>query len=234
MTWIVLVVLLIACVAVGATAARKQRGAASGVHRYRKHGQLFTPAERSFLGVLDLAVGRDFRIFGKVRVGDVLAPTGRNARAALNKINRKHFDFIVCRPDDLSLVCAIELNDKSHQRAERRQRDDFLAAACASARLPLIVFGAQHSYAVAEVAARLLSAAATPERAAPAPAAALSEPLPIIAEPGLPIPIADPTIAKQCPRCAAPMVKRIAQSGSRAGQEFWGCTNFPKCREIIT
>lgn len=35
---------------------------------------LFSPAERSFLGVLDLAVGDKARVFAKVRVADVLTP----------------------------------------------------------------------------------------------------------------------------------------------------------------
>lgn len=36
-----------------------------------------------------------------------------------------------------------------------------------------------------------------------------------------------------CPRCGAAMVKRVATKGANAGKEFWGCSNFPKCRMII-
>ena len=36
-----------------------------------------------------------------------------------------------------------------------------------------------------------------------------------------------------CPRCGAPMVKRIAKKGANAGNEFYGCSNFPRCRCII-
>jgi ssDNA-binding Zn-finger/Zn-ribbon topoisomerase 1 len=36
-----------------------------------------------------------------------------------------------------------------------------------------------------------------------------------------------------CPRCGAPMVKRIAKKGANVGNEFYGCSNFPKCRCII-
>lgn len=32
-----------------------------------------------------------------------------------------------------------------------------------------------------------------------------------------------------CPKCGAPMVKRVASKGPNAGKEFWGCSNFPKC-----
>jgi len=36
-----------------------------------------------------------------------------------------------------------------------------------------------------------------------------------------------------CPKCGSDMVKRSAKKGSRAGQEFWGCSTFPKCRAVV-
>lgn len=35
---------------------------------------------------------------------------------------------------------------------------------------------------------------------------------------------------KICPRCQHGLVLRTAAKGSRAGQQFWGCSNFPRCR----
>ena len=37
-----------------------------------------------------------------------------------------------------------------------------------------------------------------------------------------------PTVA--CPKCDAPMVKRVATRGANVGKEFWGCSTFPACR----
>ena len=36
-----------------------------------------------------------------------------------------------------------------------------------------------------------------------------------------------------CPKCGAEMVKRVATKGINAGNSFYGCSNFPKFREII-
>ncbi len=36
-----------------------------------------------------------------------------------------------------------------------------------------------------------------------------------------------------CPKCGAEMVKRKATKGANAGKEFYGCSNFPKCRNIV-
>ncbi|WP_027858749.1 restriction endonuclease [Marinobacterium jannaschii] len=33
-----------------------------------------------------------------------------------------------------------------------------------------------------------------------------------------------------CPRCKSTMVKRKARQGAYVGQNFWGCSRFPKCR----
>jgi Topoisomerase DNA binding C4 zinc finger len=35
---------------------------------------------------------------------------------------------------------------------------------------------------------------------------------------------------RHCPICHSQMIKRKARRGSRAGQEFWGCPNYPDCR----
>ena len=35
---------------------------------------------------------------------------------------------------------------------------------------------------------------------------------------------------KICPRCQHGLVLRTAAKGSKAGQQFWGCSNFPRCR----
>ncbi|GAA5217196.1 NERD domain-containing protein [Corallincola platygyrae] len=37
---------------------------------------------------------------------------------------------------------------------------------------------------------------------------------------------------KQCPRCGSAMVLRKAKRGANAGNEFWGCSAFPKCRAV--
>jgi restriction system protein len=36
-----------------------------------------------------------------------------------------------------------------------------------------------------------------------------------------------------CPKCAEPMVRRVARQGRAPGSEFWGCTRFPSCRGTL-
>ncbi|WP_181364690.1 DUF2726 domain-containing protein, partial [Aeromonas sp. HMWF014] len=111
---------------------------------------LFSPAERAFLGVLDLAVGDKARVFAKVRVADVLTPEAGMGKSkwqqAFNKISAKHLDYLLCHPADLSFICAIELDDSSHRQQKRRARDSFLKAAFDSAGLPLLQIPASSHY----------------------------------------------------------------------------------------
>jgi len=36
-----------------------------------------------------------------------------------------------------------------------------------------------------------------------------------------------------CPRCNNAMVKRTAKQGVNAGKEFWGCSQYPKCKSVV-
>lgn len=41
--------------------------------------------------------------------------------------------------------------------------------------------------------------------------------------------LTDPPV---CRSCGIAMVRRTARQGTNAGQDFWGCRNFPRCRQI--
>ena len=229
MVWVVVVVAVLVLITVVLALRQRARGL-DGRFAYRRRSLLFSAAERSFLGALDLATGRDFRIFGKVRVGDLLAPQdglGASARmAALNKINRKHFDFVLCRPNDLSVLCVIELNDKSHQNKSRQLRDYFLVDACEGAGLPLVMFDARRVYTPSEIGARIAEAIAEKKTVYSKPPLHAGE----TKETSL---TQMPDTPPRCPRCASVMVLRTAKGGDNAGKAFWGCPKFPRCREIM-
>lgn len=126
-------------------------------HYSRK--QLLSPAERSFLGVLDLAVAGQLRVFTKVRLADVLEIQSFKSqwRTHFNRIAAKHVDFILCEPNSLVIRFAIELDDRSHARLAAQASDAFKNQAFAAAGIPLVRFAARQSYSVAEVRARFIA-----------------------------------------------------------------------------
>lgn len=244
MEWLIFLVMFFIILA-ALTAKMRSTAPGSPQLAYTKKPALFTPAERSFLGVLDSAVGADYRIFGKVRVADVIAVRSTSDRRAwgraFGRISAKHFDFVLCSADDLSVVGVIELDDKSHQQRKRQERDDFLVAVCADVNLPLIRIPAQHAYPVQQVRAQVLLALGIQDRpiAAEPPRDAAPEPQQSpnpTSRPASPVsaqPSAANTVSPSCPKCTASMVLRVAKSGTNAGQKFWGCSAYPRCRTII-
>jgi hypothetical protein len=157
-----LIVVFVVVVVVGVLfvmAQKKTPGSSSKIaYPYQAAGPLFSAAERSFLGVLDTAVGPEYRVFGKVRVADVASVRsglGNSARqGALNRIAAKHFDFVVCRATDMTVVAAIELNDRSHASQRAQARDDLLANVCRVINLPLLTIVARPAYAIPEIRAQ--------------------------------------------------------------------------------
>jgi hypothetical protein len=161
MEWLVVVIGVLAALVFVIVKKKVSRIGDFKDYPYMKKGEFFSSAERSFLGVLDQAVGKEFRIFGKVRIADAIQPRrgldASSRQRAFNAISAKHFDFILCGKDDLTVVCAVELDDQSHQQRKRRERDAFLVGLCQAVSLPLIQVKARHGYSVQEVRAKILA-----------------------------------------------------------------------------
>jgi hypothetical protein len=105
MFWLLAAVVVVALITLVSVKLQVSR---SPFYPYKRIPALFTPAERSFFGVLHQAAGKDFLVFGKVRVADIVAVKtgiGRSAwRAAFNQISQKHFDFVLCSPTRASAL----------------------------------------------------------------------------------------------------------------------------------
>ena len=138
---------------------------------------------------------------------------------AFNKISRKHFDFLLCDKNDVSVLCVIELNDSSHNSKKRNERDVFLDGACQAAKVPLVKITAQSTYNINEI--RQSIAAYLPS----------NKSLDLINEP---VEAANEkqstTDERLCPKCSSKMIKKTAKKGKNVGNEFLACSAFPKCR----
>jgi very-short-patch-repair endonuclease len=218
--------------------------------------ELFSPAERSFLGVLEQAISGQFRVFGKVRLGDLVKPAkglSQSRRTSIrNRLQQKHIDFVLCRPDTLAVACVVELDDASHRRRDRAERDDFVDKALSSAGILALHFPAQKGYAVAEVREKLATILGL-ERSEAEPAklleAAKVEDMTAALDPPArqaevqatektasaedKAPVSEQPAAPVCPACNSAMVKRQARKGPHAGKWFWACPGYPKCRKIM-
>lgn len=107
---------------------------------YTKKKYFMTLDEREFYDVLHTTVGNEFTIFSQVHLPTIVSHKikGQNWQAALNHINRKSVDFVLCNKSNLSPVLAIELDDNSHENPERQVRDAEVERILEEAELPLL------------------------------------------------------------------------------------------------
>jgi len=115
---------------------------------YRPRGRLVTKSELRFYKSLQKASQDDFEIFAIVRMADLLRVEDgvKKRRNWLNKILAKHVDFVLCDPGSLEPMLCIELDDRSHERADRIERDRFVDSAFESAGLPLLRIPTRQNY----------------------------------------------------------------------------------------
>jgi very-short-patch-repair endonuclease len=120
---------------------------------FRRADSLLSPAERTFFDVLRQGVGREFHIFVKVRMEDVLTLPEEtlNRQTWGSKVRQKHLDFVLCEPQSMCPVLVIELDDSSHQRADARARDAVKDAILEAAGLPILRVTARREYVVREL-----------------------------------------------------------------------------------
>ena len=110
-----------------------------------------SPYTRKFYGVLVEAVGDEVIVFGQCRVADLINVNSKQNFGAFNRIKSKHVDFVLVQKSDWSLLCAIELDDKSHRRYDRMKRDNFLDDLFEQVGLPLFRFTVKKEYSVKDI-----------------------------------------------------------------------------------
>ncbi|MBV5308744.1 DUF2726 domain-containing protein [Chromatium okenii] len=127
---------------------------------YRADNLLFNPAQRRLKTALEQAVGRDYRLYGRIRVADVIGLRGRLTRReqeqALARLDGLSFDFLLCTPESTALVGAIALLPNSHWPSDLlRQRR--LRQICTAAALPLLCIEERDDYVIADLAAQIFT-----------------------------------------------------------------------------
>lgn len=116
-------------------------GAEGSELEYLPTRSLLTGNELRFLHTLRKAVPAGTTVAVKVRLADILTPKAKKSRdwqAAFNKISCKHADFTLCDLSSYKVLAVIELDDKSHLRRDRIERDEFFEQALSGAGIPVI------------------------------------------------------------------------------------------------
>lgn len=160
------------------TGAGRLDAGADGPMPYVARGGLLTEAELRFLAALEPAVGRVFGAGARIcpQVTGCKAANGKSANGKFaeqqigeeswgavlgvkpglergeaqkwrNRVDRKTFDFVITDERARVLAC-VELDDSSHGKATRRERDAFLERACEAAGVRLVRVDGKGRYEV--------------------------------------------------------------------------------------
>lgn len=89
---------------------------------------LLTKREWAEYQILKMAAdAKGLLICPKVRLLDLVVPkyNARNSRGLMTKVMSKHVDFVICN-QQMEVVCIIELDDPTHLRQDRVERDQFV------------------------------------------------------------------------------------------------------------
>lgn len=136
-----------------------QPGSFGPLH-YQKKWYLLSRAERDFYEALRQAIGNRYLIFAKVRLLDLLWLPDKmeNRPLYIGRVASKHVDFVLCHPQTVAPALVIELDDASHQRPERQERDIFLNEVLQVAGIPLLRVPVRKSFSASALRGQILEA----------------------------------------------------------------------------
>lgn len=116
---------------------------------YRRRDYLLTSAEKNFYLILkQVADQLNYVIFAKVRLEDLIwiPKYTPNLLKWRGYVRSRHIDFILCDNQQIRPLLAIELDDSSHMRWDRMDRDAKVDRILGDAGLPILHVKNQYSY----------------------------------------------------------------------------------------
>lgn len=121
---------------------RKDRGELAGPtgYQYKRKPFFLSRAEHECYDALVQAVGKDYLIFAQVHLPTIVdhKVPGQSWIGAFRHVNGKSVDFVLCDRAYISPKLAIELDDKTHERPDRQDRDHEVERILRTAGVPLL------------------------------------------------------------------------------------------------
>jgi len=119
---------------------RKWFSGSTDKYSYTRREFLITRTERECYKILLNTVGNDYYVFPQIHLPAIINGTifGQSWRGAFRHVDEKSVDFVLCDKALLSPKLAIELDDYTHERSDRRVRDAEVERVLHMAGVPLL------------------------------------------------------------------------------------------------
>lgn len=141
---------------------RRDRGFSTGPrgYLYKKKDFFLSRAEHECYDALIQAVGSEYLVFAQVHLSTIVnyKVKGQNWRGAFSHINGKSVDFVLCDKAYIAPKLAIELDDRSHERSDRKDRDQEVERVLKNAGVPLLRLDNHGRFDSADLAGKIEAA----------------------------------------------------------------------------
>jgi very-short-patch-repair endonuclease len=114
----------------------------NNIYSYTAKSSLMSKTESDFFVKLERAVSERYYVFPQVHLSAILdhRVKGQEWKYAFRHINGKSVDYVLCSRATLKPTYAIELDDYTHDKPDRRERDSEVERIFEAANLPLVRF----------------------------------------------------------------------------------------------
>ena len=128
-------------------------------YKYEKKRFFMTRAEHQCYDALVEAVSKDYYIFPQAHLTSIVDHKikGQNWRGAFRHIDEKSVDFVLCDKNYIAPRLAIELDDRTHERMDRKLRDGEVERILKCAGLPLLRLDNHGSFDSIDLAQKIKS-----------------------------------------------------------------------------
>ena len=115
----------------------------NGFYPYKERKLLTNNEYRFYYNLVQLADKYNLSVQVKMRLADIIEVdkskiTNQEYMSYFGKIKSKHIDFVLTHKYTMQMIAAIELDDKSHKKQNRIERDAFVNNALTAAGIDFI------------------------------------------------------------------------------------------------
>lgn len=109
---------------------------------YHRKYLLSTNEYKFYKNLKPIADKYNLHILSKVRIEDIIEVNNelqyKEKQSARGRIKSRHFDFVLANPENLYVMCVIELDDSSHNSKKVKTSDEFKNKLCETVNLPIV------------------------------------------------------------------------------------------------
>lgn len=126
----------------GSKSSEKRKVFKNNTYSYTAKQSIMTESENKFFLKLERIVNERYYVFPQVHLSALLdhRVKGQEWKYAFSHINGKSVDYVLCDRETLRPTYAIELDDYTHSRTDRQNRDAEVERLFSEVNLPLVRF----------------------------------------------------------------------------------------------